>query len=227
VALAAGPLAADEGLLTDRPDFTETTRALAPGRVQLEGGFTHSDLGPRSIRNAPEALVRLGVLRGLELRLGVDYVWPAGRLSEGEAADGYAGAKLELPLGGAVGLALIPALTVPDFGEDDVDAELVLAWSRELASPWSVGGIVGHLWEDDRRRNAVTATVSLGAAIGQRLGTFFELAAEWSREEGAGLVHHGYTVGLGPDLQLDLHGGLGLAGEAPDLFIGAGFALRR
>jgi hypothetical protein len=161
------------------------------------------------------------------LRLGLDYTWQDGRFSAGEAVDGYVGAKLQLSSGGFLDLALIPAITVPAWGEDDVDPELVLAWSRELPSPWSVGGIVGFTWGDGNEENVMTATVSLAAPIGQRFGTFLEWASETTDEEMTSLIHHGYTFGLGPNVQLDLHGALGLDADAPDFFLGAGFALRR
>ena len=82
-----------EPLITDRPDFTESTDAIPAGHFQLEAGYTftydreHTD----RVRDhaAPEFLLRIGVIDDVELRLGWQgYSWtenqfvtatPAGR----------------------------------------------------------------------------------------------------------------------------------------------------
>lgn len=223
---------ADDELLTDRPDFTETTVAVSPGRFQIEAGFTSSREtggaggGATHAFNAPEALLRVGWLRGMELRLGFDSRFARDVASLGE---GYAGLKLEVaPESGPVGLALIPAVTGPiwkdDSDEPATGAEVVLAWARSLPEPWSVGGIVGWTFAED---DAVGGTVSVARALGDRWGTFIEWAGERAGGEGSHLVHHGYTLGLGPDVQLDAHVGFGLGEQALNWFAGAGLAIRR
>lgn len=223
---------ADDELLTDRPDFTETTVAVSPGRFQIEAGFTSTretggagDAATHAV-NAPEALLRVGWLRGMELRLGFDSRFARDVASLGE---GYLGLKLELaPAGAPVGLALIPAVTGPIWKDDadqpETGAEIVLAWSRPLPEPWSVGGIVGWAFAED---DAIGGTVSVARALGDRWGTFIEWAGERAGGEGMHLLHHGYTLGLGPNVQLDAHVGLGLGDQAMDWFAGGGLAVRR
>ena len=40
------------------------------------------------------------------------------------------------------------------------------------------------------------------------------------------MLHHGYTVGVRPLTQLDLHFGVGVTRAAPDFLVGAGWSTR-
>ncbi len=73
-----GPM--DEPLVTDRPDFTESTEAVPAGHFQLEAGYTFTldSEGKARARahSVPELLLRIGVVEGFELRIGWDgYSW--------------------------------------------------------------------------------------------------------------------------------------------------------
>ena len=61
----------DEPLVSDRPDFTESTGTIAPGHVQIEGGITRQEIGEEDSLSAGEILVRFGLGERLEARLGV------------------------------------------------------------------------------------------------------------------------------------------------------------
>jgi len=66
------PAPIDEPLITDRPDFTESTEAVPLGRFQIEAGYTYTKEGDADAHNAPELLLRVGVFEGVELRIA----WP-------------------------------------------------------------------------------------------------------------------------------------------------------
>jgi hypothetical protein len=237
-ALAAAETTGEPELLTDRPDFTETAVVVPLRSLQVEIGLTYANSGDGArVFNAPELLLRYGVARRTEIRLGLpDYVTVRGggpRISQ--FGDTYLGIKQQLaPPGAALSLALIPAVTLPTGGRqltsDRVDPEIALAWSRDLSQTWSVGGILGYArpTEEGRGRDLFFPTVAFGRAIAPRWGTFFEWAAEFPEGEGdVHLLHHGYTYALAADRQLDLHFGVGLTRAAPDFFIGAGYVFRR
>jgi hypothetical protein len=61
-------------LVTDRPDQTESSAAVAPGFVQLEAGWTYTQhnegTAPLGSHAVPQLLVRAGVISGLEARFG-------------------------------------------------------------------------------------------------------------------------------------------------------------
>jgi Putative MetA-pathway of phenol degradation len=225
-------------LLTDRPDFTETSFVVPLRRLQVEGGFTYADgADGERVLNAPELLLRYGLAPRTELRLGLpDYVRVRGNGQRvGQFGDTYLGVKQQLgPPGARYGLALIPAVILPTGGRavtsDHVDPEIVLAWARDLSKAWSVGGILGYAWptEEGRRNDTFIPTVSFGRSLSDRWGTFFEWAAEFPKRGGdVQLLHHGYTYALRSNSQLDVHFGVGLTRAAPDFFIGAGYAFRR
>jgi Putative MetA-pathway of phenol degradation len=233
------PAAAEEPeLLTDRPDFTETSFVVPRHALQIEGGFTYTNgaHGEHAF-NAPELLLRFGIAPRTELRLGLpDYVRGRGNGQRvGQLGDTYLGVKQQLgPPGARYGLALIPAVTLPTGGSrltsDRVDPEMVVAWSRDLSKKWSVGGGLGYAWptEEGKRNETFSPTLSFGHALSDRWETFFEWAAEFPKRGGpTHLLHHGYTYALRSDSQLDVHFGVGLTHAAPDFFIGAGFAVRR
>src|SRR4051794_29638391 len=60
-AAQSGPAAAPPELVTDRPDFTDSTVVVPRGRLQLESGF-NSEWGSDGRRqlDAPEVLLRWG-----------------------------------------------------------------------------------------------------------------------------------------------------------------------
>lgn len=72
--LIGGAAAAQEPapLVTDRPDFTESTETVPAGRVQFEGGYTPLRSGGVDEHAIGEVLLRLGVSGRTELRLGLN-----------------------------------------------------------------------------------------------------------------------------------------------------------
>ena len=66
-------------LITDRPDFTESTVTVGKGIAQLEFGYTYIDTGDSNVHSLGEPLLRYGILtEWLELRLGVQPLEEAG-----------------------------------------------------------------------------------------------------------------------------------------------------
>ena len=61
-------------LVTDRPDFTESTKTIPRGHLQIEAGFTfvYDRRGDDRLRDhaAPELLLRIGLADDFELRIG-------------------------------------------------------------------------------------------------------------------------------------------------------------
>lgn len=98
LALAAIPATA-QPIATDRPDFTESTSAVAFGRLQAEAGTTVArEPGVGTVWSGPETLIRAGLGRGFEARLVLpDAAAPfTSRLGEAEFGDVAAGFKAEI-----------------------------------------------------------------------------------------------------------------------------------
>lgn len=233
VALSSLPslLAAQElsrELITDRPDFTESPSAVPVGSAQVELGSTWERSAGSNVLSGPETLVRWGVLERLELRFVLpDYV-------DSEALDGWGdaalGAKLELGRAGGWEAAVLGHASLGvggAHGFDGTAANVILAGGRDLGSAWSLGAQIDATWVSRPDEWTFGYTTVLGLALSDAVGAFAEVAVR-PVEEGprAVLAHHGYTFLLGPTVQLDLHGAVGLSDAAPDVLVGIGLSTR-
>jgi hypothetical protein len=221
-------------LASDRPDFTETASSVPRGSVQVEVGATWTDDGGEAL-SVGEVLVRIGLGRGLELRLGPGGY---GRIEAGEATvegreDGFVGLKLEL--GARPALALLLGSSIPtgsaDLGADawQPEAVLALAWTLSprlsLASNLGAGSFV----EADERFETAFGSLALGFAASERLGLFVELYALGRETPGGDLAptfDTGATWLLSPDLQLDARVEIPLGRGEPEPSLGVGLVAR-
>lgn len=186
--------------------------------------------------SGPELLLRYGLHRRLELRLGLpDYgrAVAAGKGVSG-VGDTYLGAKLSLGALPAVGaIALVPAFSLPLGGgarsSRSVDPEVKLVSARSLGAIGDLSLMSYALWTtgDDGRYVAFQQTASFGHDLTERVGLFVEYAGNFSRVASADHVAHtGLAFALGPRAQVDVHGGLSMNGPDRQPFIGVGFAAR-
>ena len=243
--LFARPGVAQE-LITDRPDQTESAVTVPPGRVQAELGWTHSEDEERGadleLDEVAGTLVRIGLARRLELRLGWDGHLD-GSLNGADfdgSGDGEVGVKYVLQEGSEAGLriALLVSSTVP-IGEDAVtsdafDPSFRLLLAQDLSERVSLGWNVGIEWESvegDRLSRAIY-TLALGLALTDRWGAFVEIFGDVPLSDGdpdrdgTASLDGGLTCLLRNNLQLDLAAGFGLNDEAPDWFVGVGVSFR-
>ncbi len=243
-------------LITDRPDFTESTEAVPAGHVQLEAGytFTFDREGTDRTRDhtAPELLLRIGLVENMELRIGWDgYSWTESRF-EAETRSGLRATREvwtqganDLSLGFKLKLAeqdgLIPhfgvlgAITVPSggagFSSGDVDPELVLLWAYDVTDSLAIAGNVGLavLTESGTRFLQTSASFSVAVAVTERLGAYAEYYGLYPNAEGSDSAHTingGLTYLISNDFQIDVRVGAGLNEEADDFLAGVGFAWR-
>jgi hypothetical protein len=240
-ASSAAPAPPAPELVTDRPDQTESAAVVPPGLVQLETGLDAAREGgdPETETTAlGSTLVRIGLLEGLELRLG----WGGWEREEqgGAAVEGAADAELGLKVGlcearGArPQAALIAGVSLP-VGErgrssERHDPALRLAFAHDLPAGVGLGYNLGMAWSGEESRLEYTAT--LGFELSERLGAFVELFGDAPVDASAGgdgpahAADAGLTLLLNPRLQLDVAAGAGLSDEAPDRFVTAGVSIR-
>jgi hypothetical protein len=234
--LLALRVAAAQGLVTDRPDFTESAVAVPVGSAQFEGGGTYSSLGnDHSEFTAGEAFVRWGLREKVEIRFGApSFVLVSNGSSTSGLSDGSIGAKVQIgPLESGWDLALIGSLSLPigddEFSSEEVDPTVILTTGRALDDKFSIGGQVAASWptEGEDRVFEWGGTVVLGAAVGPGTGAFLELAVTVPEDGTAPLTGHtGLIHALSETFQVDVHGGIGLSDTAPDVFVGVGLATR-
>jgi len=246
--LAAVPVVAQEGpqepLVTDRPDATESTETVVPGRFQLESGYTYQRFADLRLHQVGEILLRIGALDRLEVRVGLDsylHEETLGTTAEG-LADSSLGVKLKLLDNGGTGsarpdLAVLVSTTLPT-GASEVSADAAQPEVR-LATAWELPGGVGlganflYGWAEDTGRqerfNELGSSVALGYGLTEVVGVFVEHFGTYPLEDGLedeNFVNGGLTFLLGPDAQLDARVGYGLNGRDDDVFVGFGSAFR-
>lgn len=243
-------------LVTDRPDFTESTDAVPYGHFQLEMGYTFTYDREQTDRvhshTAPEGLLRLGMLENFELRIGWDgYQWSenlfetqtrAGRSVRREewtqdSIDMSLGLKYKfleqdglLPHFGVIAEVSVPSGS-GEASSGDVDPTVVLLWAYDLADGLSVAGNVGLgvPTDPEERFFQTTGSLSFAVALTDRLGAYVEYFGFYpntARSDCAHSFNGGFTYLITENFQVDIRAGMGLNEEADDFFTGAGFAWR-
>ena len=256
-AQGAEPLPTTRGeeppLITDRPDFTESPVAVAPGLFQLEGGYTFSKDAVEDAHTLGELLLRIGILQRLEARIGLNSFVvsteagePAGGLSTSRPRsvrgldDVTLAAKVELvrpppSSPGVPRLAVIAGTSLPtgrsDIGADGLQPGVLLAAAWELTGRLGLGTNFGYAYLEDEagRFDELSGSVAFGFSLTERLGAFAEYFGTFpvgSGRESDNFADTGLTYLLGPSLQLDMRVGLGLDGPRPSYFLGAGASWR-
>lgn len=246
----------NEPLVTDRPDFTESTDAVPAGHVQLELGytFTYDREGNERLRTQtpPELLVRVGIVDNLELRIGWDgYTLteqsvPVERSNRTRFTDhDWSQGSNDLSLGikykffeqheWRPHFGVIAGVSVPSgsaiLSSGDVDPELVLLWAYDLSDTTALAGNVGFAAPTDAgdRFFQATASLSVAASLTDRLGAYIEYFGIYPNAEHTDCAHSangGLTYLINNNLQLDWRIGAGLNEEADDFFTGFGIAWR-
>lgn len=230
-------------LVTDRPDFTESAETVTIGEVQIETGSTYSRSGCEVDKTFGEVLVRVGVLRDIELRLGLNsYVsskCEERRLTGFEDFQG--GIKIKLSDGnerigsGIPALALIIATTLPtgsaDFRSNGIQPELTLTSALDVTKNTSLSSnlIYSYLNENNRRYSLYGFSLSWGFSLTDRLGSYLEYygfipAAKDIPNSNYG--NGGVTYLINSSFQLDARVGKGFNHGESDYFFGMGAACR-
>jgi hypothetical protein len=252
--LPAAPLT--EPIVTDRPDFTESTETVPYGHIQLEMGYTftydHEDGVRTGGHTAPEALLRLGLIEHLEARIGWEgYTWSQTRQRversrgrteldqewEQGASDLYLGAKTEiLEQDGLIpNFSVITAITVPTgsagFSSGDVDPEVVWCWGYDFTDRLSLTGNIGTgvPTGESGRFFQTTGSLSLGYELKEKLGSYIEYYGLYPADRPGSCAHTidgGLTYKITDNFQIDWRVGRGLNEQADDFFTGVGFAIR-
>jgi len=230
------PVAKEYEITTDRSDVTEASTVVPVGSLQIENGLTWTSDRGRRIFDLSESLLRIGVSRGTELRIGVpDYLdGLSGRHVTSGFADVSVGLKQQLgPLAGNFDLAVIVALAVPTghrgITSGGFDPFIKLPWSKELTGAWSIGGMQSLFWNTESgRRNLVwEPAFYLERQLIKPLDVFAEYVGDYpQRGEAQQIAHFGLAYKITPLSQVDLHFGFGLSHTTPNRFVGAGYSFR-
>lgn len=243
-------------IVTDRPDFTESTDAVPSGYVQLEAGytFTYDREGDDRLRThtAPEMLWRIGLFENFELRIN----WPGYTFAElhtetesrrgrpierdtwsqgsEDMSIGFKYKFLEqdglVPHFGVIGELAVPSGSA-GFSSGDVEPAVKLLWAYDVTEWLSVAGNVNFAVPSEAGEHFFQTQASLSGAVAltDRLGTYVEYFGFYPASENTDCAHYmngGFTYLITENLQVDVRAGVGLNEEADDFFTGLGFAWR-
>ncbi len=240
VAMAAGSSLAQTEMVTDRPDFTESTGVVAKRLIQLETGFTRERNQGGSALDGPELLLRIGLGKRLEFRTGGEgFLWqrmPGAGTVRGHS-DVEVAAKIVLLEQGRrlPAVSLLPILSMPlgspPFSSGGFDPTLKIALSRDLPAGFGLGGNLnfGSLTTPNGRFTQSAWSASLGHTLGRGFGGFWEIYGftPWDKgDPAAWIAQTGATRSLGGNAQVDARIGKRLTAAGPNWFWGVGAAVR-
>jgi hypothetical protein len=236
-------MAADDGIVTDRPDFVESSQVVGPGRFQIETSVLaerdrHAAVPARTL--STPTLLRYGVGDTLELRVETD-----GRVIEhaGATTAGYADTALGVKwhvLDEASGLPSVAVLLHADlasgsgpFRGEGVRPSLRVAAEWELPLGLALGVMPGLGVERSdtgtRYRYAIFGAV-LGRELSDTVRAFVEVAAPRIAHARHGGTLATFDTGAAwlvtPACQLDVMLSFGLNRRTPDLALTTGVSVK-
>jgi hypothetical protein len=237
-------LESEDELISDRPDYTESSEVVRPGWMQMESGLAlerSRSEGTRTL-SVGNPLMRIGVSRRLELRFGSEGIISE-RSSHGEAhnalgrGDLDTGVKLSLRNESRhmPAISFIGAVSLPTgnagFGHDGYDPTVKLIWSKSAPAGFVTAG--NFNWStftaDHSRVHQRAATLSLGHDLpGGFKGSWevYALTAEAAGEGWTTVAATGIGHRVGHDAQWDISVERRLAANGPDWTVGAGVTFR-
>ncbi len=242
--LFSGWLIAQEkaGMVTDRPDQTESAFVVPMKGFQIESGFSFEKYNSE-INNTTynSTLLRYGLLEKLELRLGLAYSgihvkMIPNNFDESGFAPFTLGAKFLLNEEGEglPQLAFMSSFTIPKSGTKSfqnkyMGADFRFSGQYSLNEAMSFGANLGVAWSGSEYGNSAVGiyTAVIGMSLSEKLGAFAELYGFLPKK---GQNDHrwdaGLTYAVNEDLQLDFSTGVGLSKVSPDFFISLGLSIR-
>lgn len=239
-AQAAMPRDQLRDLTTDRPDTTESPFTIDPGHVQIETTLFGYARAPRdgsgvvaeSFEVATSNL-RIGLTRALEVDVvlhpygGVAPGGPARRLHGIGALDLRAKVNIWGNDGGPTALAVLPYVSVAldpatGIGPPDALYGVLVPFAVDLGGRFGLGLNTGLTYRREERaasyRLRVPATASLAVRLSDRVGGYYEVAAElFGGTDASASLNTGLTYRARDTLQFDAGIGFGVAGDAATL----------
>jgi len=241
--------AAEDGIVTDRPDFVESSDTVGKGRFQIETSAAlerDDEDGAKTRTWTTPTLLRFGVREDLELRLESDGYTNArtdfaggGSTTERGYQDLDVGAKWHMrdQAGALPSVGWLLHLTLDTgssaFRGEDVRPSLRAVMEWDLGGPFSLGVMPGIIYDKDGNGERFTAGILgtvLGYEVSERTRVFAEVAASQIAPErhGGNIVTYDFGIAyLVTDLvQVDTAFAIGATDETPDLGWTVGLSMK-
>ena len=234
----------DNELVTDRPDATESPLTVPTGSLQIETGFLYTSFEENDVKleniTYNTTLLRIGLLKNLELRLGWNF--EEGRTSvNGQELDdiisGFspllAGVKVAIaeekgwrPTIGLIGHVFLPFTASQDFRPETTGTDFRFSFSHTLSERSNISYNLGAQWGNDSPEAAYIYTVSYGYSITDTLGLYAEVYGDLPEDNRANhFWDAGITFLVKNNLQLDATVGSSIT-DGQDILLSAGVSYR-
>lgn len=234
-------------LITDRPDMTESASAVNQGFLQIEMGglYEYHEESLLKFENYQyaNALVRYGIMKNTELRLGSGYLEESSEPVSvaiiqnqlKETSTGFSPFQLGFKTvlnqeqGNNPQIAVIYAITInnlasPDFRSDGLDFEVIFAADKSLSDNLSIGINAGGRYNRQESQTEGLFSAAAGYDVSNTVGFFAEYFQTIQKDaKSEKLINAGFTWLVEPSLQLDISGGYHLYGEQ-GYYIGLGIS---
>ncbi len=227
------------GMVTDRPAQTESPITVPKNLLQIESGSQLEGYENAEVITYNTTLLRYGLFKKIELRLGANYLKETYQTFEGEIGrTGFSpiliGGKYEIidekgwiPAIGLLAHAYLP-FSVSDeyFRPEKVDFDFRFSMAHTLSEKSSLAYNAGMQWVGDHSNPFFIYTLVYSYAFTEKFAGFAELYGDFTSVSSA--VNNwdiGATYLLTDNFQLDAYGGKGF-GNGQELYLGAGFSIR-
>lgn len=244
----------EERIETERHDFTQSTKTVGRGVVQLEAGYTYfykdEDEEIENSHATPEMLIRMGLSDDIEFRLRWNYTWRF--IDEANNADSAQDLNWSFKLGFTDQHCWTPesALqirgTAPTGGSDwttgRVEFGLDYIYGWEIAEGWTLYGSTGFgtnglgdfslLPEEPASDHFIIwgQSVAVGIELTERTTMYAEYFGLFSHALEDNFSINVFNLGVDyyitDDFVLDVRAGVGLSPDTDDFFSGVGGGYR-
>jgi hypothetical protein len=241
----------EEPLITDRPDFTESSVTVGRGVTQVEMGYTYTydsdNLSSTSQHSYPETLFRIGMLADwFEFRLD----WNVGGISEtvfGGPDNSDTGAE-DLGIGCKIALtpqecilpetAIILEMSVPTGADEFTAGEVLPGFSYlygwTINDQWETGALTGLHRQVDGETSDAYVEFAQSWTLVRSWTDNVSSYTEWyclvpcsaDTDPTQQYFNGGFAVLLSDDVQWDIRAGVGLNDASDDYFVGSGLSVR-
>ena len=228
------------GMVTDRPDATESPSVVPKGYLQVEtGGFYESfeennTTLERTVYNT--SLLRYGVLENLELRVGWNFE-DQKITGQENSVSGLSpllfGLKLAIaeekngwPEVGFIGHLFLPFTASTDFKPETTGADFRFSVSHTLSENTNLSYNFGAQWGADSPEIAYIYTIAYGIGLSDKIGFYAELYGDLPENSSANhFWDTGFTWLMQPNIQFDATVGTSIT-QGQDILLSAGLSFR-
>lgn len=233
-----------EPLITDRPDATESPTAMPKGFIQVETGAFYESFEDNGIKNENytynTTLVRYGLLKNFEARIGWDFVEGKTKVN-GTSMDDVTSGFNPLLLGfkttiaqengwtpeiGFLGHLYLPLTAGSDYKPETTGVDFRFSFAHTISEKSSISYNLGAAWSGDATEASYLYTISYGYRLTNSLGIYAELYGDFPENSKANhLWDSGLTYLLSNNVQLDATIGSSFT-KGQDLLLSAGVSFR-